>query len=191
MATLEQKAHSADEFWEFVSRLENADKRLELHEGTILELTPSSAIPGIVAARITGPLSSFVYDRKLGYVATAEAGFVLSPQTVLAPDVAYISKARQPTLPERFFTAAPDLAVEVVSPTDSIKAVHRKALRYIKYGVHLVWIVYPEDRTVEVYSPSEYGDAVIKELGIDDVLSGGDVLPGFELALRDVFSVLE
>ncbi len=191
MATLEQKTHTADEFWAFVSRPENADKRLELHEGTIVELTPSSAIPGIIAGRITSLLAAWVYEHDPGYVATAEAGFVLSPGNVLAPDVAYISKQRQSTLPDRFFTASPDLAVEVVSPTDKVKAVHRKTLRYIKYGVRLVWMVYPEDRTVEVYNPSESGDAVIREVGTDGVLDAGEVLPGFQLALRDVFVVLD
>jgi Uma2 family endonuclease len=191
MTALEQKTYTADEFWEFVAQPENAERFFELLEGTIVELAASSAAPAILAAEFVRLMGNHVRERNLGYVAGADGGFILSPKNVLAPDAAYISKERQPKLPDRFFTAAPDLAVEVVSPTDSMKKVHRKALRYIKYGVRLVWVVYPDDKTVDAYMPSVAGDATVQEIGIDGVLDGGEVLPGFTLPVRDLFKVVE
>jgi Uma2 family endonuclease len=190
--TIRDRTYTADEFWDFVIQPENADRFFELIEGEIVELTPSSAVPTIIGIELARCISTHVRDNKIkGYVAGADSGFRLSPNIVLSPDVAYISKERQVTLPDHYFTAAPDLVVEVVSPTDRLKSVQRKALRYVKYGVRLVWVVYPEDKTVEVYRPSKTGAATIDVIDIDGVLDGEDVLPGFKLPVRDIFKVVE
>ena len=110
---------------------------------------------------------------------------------MLVPDVGFIAKGRVKKLPERYFKGAPDLAVEVVSPTDDVKDTQRKAAKYIAYGTRLVWIFYPKHKTVDVCRPSKDGDMSIQEIGIDGVLDGANVLPGFTLTLRDVFKVLD
>ena len=188
---VQDRLYTADEFWEFISQPENSDRFLELVDGEIVELAASSTVPSIITAEITRFIGNHVSQYDLGYITSAEGGYVLSPKNVLAPDVGFISKGRIEKLPDRFFPGPPDLAVEVVSPTDRKQDVHRKALRYIKYGVRLVWAVYPEYKTVHVYSATEDGKAITYEVGIDGELDGGDVLPGFKLAIRDIFKAVE
>jgi Uma2 family endonuclease len=97
--------------------------------------------------------------------------------------VAFISRARQPQLPrEGFNPIPPDLAVEVISPSDSYSDVSRKVQRYLRHGTALVWVVDPETQTVMVHTPTS-----AKPFGLEDTLDGGDVLPGFKLAVRDIF----
>src|SRR5579862_17432 len=122
--TTQERVYTVDAFWEFTRQSENLERRFELVEGTIVEMAPSSAVPTIIAAEIGRLLGNYVAEHGGGYVTSADGGFILGPKDVPAPDVAYISKQRQPKLPDRFFTAAPDLAVEVVSPTDSRSEEH-------------------------------------------------------------------
>jgi Uma2 family endonuclease len=189
--TVQDRLYTADEFWELLSQPGNYNRRLALIDGEIIELPPSSTIPGIIAAEMVWFVKGFVREHDLGYVTTAEAGFRLSPNNVLAPDVGFIAKARVEKLPERFFPGPPDLAVEVVSPTDKPKAIQRKALRYIKFGVRLVWVVYPANKTIAVYRPSETVNTLPEVIDMDGVLDGGDVLPGFTLAVRDLFKAVD
>jgi Uma2 family endonuclease len=88
-----------------------------------------------------------------------------------------------PAQRRRFLELAPDLAVEVVSPSDSANAVHEKVLEYLSAGVQLVWVVHPIQRTVTVYSEGP----VAHVLSEGDTLNGGDLLPGFSLAVADIF----
>jgi Uma2 family endonuclease len=188
---VQEKLYTADDLWALSCSPDNANKQFELIEGVIYEVAASSAISGIIAARIVRFIGSFVDEGGLGYVVTAEGGFELSAKNVLAPDVAFVSKGSVTRLPERYFQVAPDLAVEVVSPTDSIKAVQRKAAKYVAFGTRLVWIVYPGEKTVDVCRPSEQGVMSVQEMSADGVLDGSDVLPGFTLKVSDVFSGLE
>lgn len=116
---------------------------------------------------------------------TADTGFVLSrdPDTVLAPDVAFVRADRLPPPGQRhrFAELAPDLAVEVVSP-DRATDVTEKTLRYLDAGVALVWVVYPAQRTVAVH----HAGGEMRLVGDDGVLDGGGVLPGLALAVRDL-----
>jgi Uma2 family endonuclease len=187
---VQDKVYSTHEFDEFINQPENADKRFELDEGIIHELAASSATPSIIAAEITAFFRAYVRQHKNGYVTSADGGFEQSPKNVLMPDVGFISKARQPNRPTRYFKIAPDLAVEVVSPTDSIRAVQRKARKYIAYGTRLVWVIYPDDKTAEIYRPAE-GGILVQEINIEGILDGGEILPGFMLAMKDIFAVLE
>jgi Uma2 family endonuclease len=189
--TVQDRAYTADDLWDLSNLPENADKQLELIEGSLIEMTPSSAIPSIVAAAILSFISAFVREHDLGFVAGADGGFRLSAKTVLSPDVAFVAKGRLTELPDRFFLLAPDLAVEVVSPTDSIKAVQRKAARYLAYGTRLVWIVYTKEKIVDVCRPSQEGDMSVQEVGIEGTLDGGDVLPGFTLPVSDIFKAVQ
>jgi Uma2 family endonuclease len=189
--TVQDRVYTADDLWDLSNLPENADKQLELVEGSLIEMTPSSAIPAIIAATLARLLGNFVETHNLGYIAGADAGFRLSDRTVLSPDVAFVAKERLKELPDRFFPLAPDLAVEVVSPTDSIKATQRKAARYIAHGTRLVWIVYTNEKAVDVCRPSQEGDMSVQEVGIDGVLDGGEVLPGFTLPVSEIFKTVQ
>ncbi|SRR5260221_2828172 len=185
------RLYTAADLWELSKRPEYADKSIELTEGYIVEVAASSIKPSLVTHKIELVIGNYVDEHNLGYVTNAEGGYELSPTTVLAPDVGFIAKARITSLPERYFPGAPDLAIEVVSSTDSVKATQRKAAKYLAFGTRLVWIFYPAERAVDACTAIPDGGMIIHEIDIDGMLDGGDILPGFKVAVRDVFKVLD
>ena len=124
----------------------------------------------------------------LGLVTTANGGYVIArdPDTVLVPDAAFIRAERLAPDWDRskFVPLPPDLAVEVISPSDTYQAVADKITLYLDAGTRIVWIVNPRNHVVTVHVP----DKPPRELRVGDVLDGGGVLPGFELPLADIFS---
>ena len=173
---------TANEFYEFITRPENIERNFELIAGEIVEKM-ASFTPSRIAARISHKISSYLDQNDIGYVTGADGSYILSPEHEFMPDVVYISKERLPQEPEREVQGAPDLAVEVKSPTDSKRGLRQKAEDYLRFGTKLVWLVFPEEKRIEVYEP----DQDVLEFGIDDTLDGGDVLPDFKLAVRDIF----
>jgi Uma2 family endonuclease len=172
---------TVEEFERLAERPENADKRLEYIGGDIVEVV-SNSYASLVAVRISARLQLFVEDQKLGYVTGADGGFVVSNERYI-PDVGFISKQKQPEPPRTtWIPALPDLAVEVLSPTDAPEVVRIKIVNYLHAGV-TVWLVNPDKRQVEIYVPGQMAHTV----GVDDTLDGGDVLPGFRLAVKDIF----
>jgi Uma2 family endonuclease len=181
MALEKQKAYTDAEFESFIRLPENAEKRFELIDGEIIEV-PSNPYSSEIAALIIHALLSFVLGRKLGRVTGEGAGYIVAGRR-LSPDVAFVSAARQEQLArEGYNPIAPDLAVEVVSPTDKQPEIRRKLAIYAEGGV-LVWLVYPEQRRVEIYAP----DQPVEIMFEGNVLSGGTALPGFSLPLADIF----
>lgn len=161
----------------------------ELDRGRLIRMSPSSTWPNTVASEILTALNSFVRPRKLGRVGGGEGGFLLftEPDTVRAPDVWFIRTERLEggRLPRRgYVKVAPDIAVEVNSPSDRQGDVLRKVAEYLAAGTRLVWIIYPESRTAVIYRPEGPPEII----GEDGVLDGEDIVPGFTLALRDVFA---
>lgn len=118
-------------------------------------------------------------------MATNDTGFISErgPDTVRGPDISFWSKERLPEVPEGYIEIAPDLTVEVVSPSDHFSRINRKLREYLDKGVRLIWVVDPEDRTVTIYRPGT--EAVI--LTESQALDGGDVLPGFTCLVRELF----
>ncbi|MEZ4670222.1 MAG: Uma2 family endonuclease [Anaerolineae bacterium] len=180
---LREKLYTFDEFWDFARLPENENRRLELDNGVIVEMAASTPLDTVTAGRILYFLNTFVIPRDLGYVTGADGGFKLAQKRSRQPDVGFISKARQPHLPKRF-DLPPDLAVEVVSEDEDIL---KKAHEYLTAGTKMVWAVYAEDRTVYVMTLDEKGAIISLPFTGDDVLDGGDVLPGFRLAVKDIF----
>lgn len=160
--------------------------RAELIEGELHEMSPSSLDHIIIAGRLISRLGPFVYEHQLGEVGSSEGGFVIErdPDTVLAPDIVFISHTRLAQIrgPKGFAVGAPDLAVEVLSPDDRPKEVERKAERWISAGVKLVWVINPRTRTATIYRP---GVDPITISAADD-LTGEDVVPGFRCRLGDI-----
>ena len=160
--------------------------RYELVEGVLRTMTPAGGEHGRTGARLLVRLGAFVERERLGEVFTAETGFVLSrdPDTVRAPDVAFVRTERAPQARVPGFPAlAPDLVAEVVSPSDRAVEVAGKALAWLDAGVRLVWVVDPQNRTVTVHRPD--GTTVLRGR---DQLNGEDVLPGFVLSLAELWA---
>lgn len=160
--------------------------RCELVDGELHVMTPPGGEHGWIAGNVHGLLWNHVRRRKLGMV-FVDAGYLLSegPDTVLGPDVSFIQTKRLPTPAERisFMRLAPDLAVEVVSPSDRGPAVEEKVRRWLDAGAEMVWVVWSRTRTISVY---RRGCPVLR-LKIGDKLEGGDVAPGFVCEVREVF----
>ena len=163
------------------------DVRYELDQGEVIDIPPAGARYGRIASRIDRRLGRYVEENAVGEVFTDDAGFVLSqdPDTVRAPDVAFVSADRLPEgeLPSAFLELAPDLAVEVVSPSDTTDQLQAMVEQLIAYGVKLVWLFYPATRSVTVYRAL---DDVRVVTGRDE-LSGAHVLPGFFCPVSDIF----
>ena len=138
-----------------------------------------------VRGRIERMLHGFVTERGLGEV-FGHLGYLLAeqPDTIRGPDVSFVSKARLERFDERrFFPGAPDLAVEVLSPSNRPGEIHAKVADYLAAGASLCWVVDPARRRVAIYTQILFP----KYLSADDILDGGDVLPGFAVDVAALF----
>ena len=162
-------------------------KRYELIEGVLNEMSPPGMTHGLTAMRAGAILFNFVHQRDLGEVFAVETGFILStgPDTVRAPDAAFVAAERLPTgeLPAGYLRLAPDLVVEVVSPSDTASELQSKVCTWLDAGCRLVWVVYPATRSVTVYRSRED----VRVLGGADVLDGSPVFDGFSAEVCDLF----
>jgi Uma2 family endonuclease len=161
--------------------------RYELVKGELRKMSPSGSEHGATIVNITVLLAQDVRARKLGVCFGAETGFKLAsdPDTVRAPDVAFIRSERIPEtgLPKKFWPGAPDLAVEVLSPGDTRREVDEKVEDWLEAGVLAVWVINPKQRVVTVYRSVK--DAT--RLSEGDELDGGDVVPGFRCKVSEIF----
>lgn len=162
--------------------------RTELVKGELVRMTPVGGRHGQLTVVISEKLNHYVRARNLGVVCAGDPGFILSrdPDTVRAPDVAFVSRERIPKegVPRGYWRGAPDLAVEVISPDDRYEDVEEKVRQYLEAGSRLVWVVSDRARTVAVYR-SLKGFQVLTE---QDVLGGDDVLPGFSCPVSEIFA---
>jgi Uma2 family endonuclease len=181
---------TADDLLVMPHRDENGnDCRLELIRGELKVMSPSKPLHGIVCANVAGEIRNFVLEHDLGVVVGAETGFIVErdPDTVLGVDAAFISHERLATIEDldKFAPFAPDLAVEVMSPSNTAREMEKKVALYFAAGARAVWVFDPKKRTTAFYtSPTD-----VRVLNEQDVLDGGDVLPGFRLELSKLFAV--
>jgi Uma2 family endonuclease len=160
-------------------------ERFELVQGELIPMSLPGFDHGCIVLDIAAALREFVQRRKLGLVAV-EAGFCVShdPDTVRSPDVAFVQAARIPAGGVRsFFQGVPDLAVEVISPSDRASEVIAKARDWLQFGCRAVWVIDPETRTATVYAS---GPQTLL-LSANDALACEDLLPGFRLPLSQIF----
>jgi Uma2 family endonuclease len=164
------------------------DRICELLEGTLVE-KPMGLEESILAIVIAAKLCDFVIPRNLGLVAGESGMFRLFPGIIRMPDVAYASHARRRGRPitSPAPDMAPDLAVEVISTTNTPAEMARKRAEYFSATVKLVWMFDPRARTVEIFTSVE--DSTL--LGVNDTLTGGDVLPGFSVAIKSLFDEMD
>jgi Uma2 family endonuclease len=153
-------------------------------------MSPPGFAHAIVSQNLSLRLMEVVNSQQLGQVIVAEAGFIVdrNPDTVMAPDGAFVRKERLESIgsPATYFPEPPSLIFEVVSPHDTVNEVTDKMRRWLEAGVELAWVVHPSSRTVTVYRSLEE----ISVLTDKDLLSGGSVVPGFECPVADLFQGL-
>jgi Uma2 family endonuclease len=171
-------------------RMPDDGNRYELVAGELRKMPPASWEHGMTGGDLHALLARHVCDHKLGKVSLAETGFLIArdPDTVRAPDIAFIHKDHLPaTSPkEAFWPGAPDLAVEVVSPTDTVNEIDEKVKEWLDAGATAIWVVDPNWPSVTVYRSS----TDIKTLTKNDELSGEPVVPGFRCRVGDIFAGL-
>ena len=167
----------------FVQQPENADKLYEYVGGEIVEV-PSNPYASKISQIISGEIYAFLKGKNLGHLTGEAGGYIVSGERY-APDVAFISNVKQLRLvSEGYNPNPPDLAVEVDIPStySSQRILFTKTVNYLAAGT-VVWLVLPERKEVEVYVPG----APKRTLGVDAVLDGGDALPGFQFAVKNIF----
>jgi Uma2 family endonuclease len=161
--------------------------RYELVKGELRRMPPAGSEHGAVIMNLGGPLHQFVKTNNLGVVFGAETGFRIAsdPDTVRAPDLAFIRRERIPKagLPRGFWPGAPELAVEVISPSDTYTEVEEKVNDWLDAGTRMVLVLNPCTRSVTVYT--SHTDVV--RLIESDTLDGEEILPGFTCRVAELF----
>jgi Uma2 family endonuclease len=160
------------------------EKRLcELIDGTLVE-KPVGCWEGLIAANIIVLLAGFVNPRKLGAVFGADSTLRMKSGRIRLPDVSFVSNARLPQTPKPVPTLAPDLAIEVLSESNTAAEMRQKLAEYFQSGTRLAWLVDPATRSVAVYTSPDQAPSIIPESGD---LDGGTVLPGMSIRVADMF----
>ena len=145
----------------------------------------SNEISAHITSLITILVGGYIVQHQLGYTTSSESGFRIGNNDYM-PDFAFISKQRRDKpVGETWITVAPDLIIEVKSPTVSLVALISKATDYLDGGVRMVWIVLPDKRRVDVYTQEDN-----LQYGLDGVINGSEVLPGFSLKVAEIFAQL-
>lgn len=176
------RAITAEEFDRFVVQPQNMNRNFELIAGEIVEKMVSNSRSSIIALWIMSRVAVFVDEHDLGWTSGADGGYMVSGERYI-PDGAFLSKARYSAMPTEAYTSvAPDLALEVLSPTDEDEVIRVKISNYLAAGT-MVWVVDPGKR-VEVHRMGQ----PVKILLADDTLDGEAVLPGFRLSAQAILS---
>ena len=162
--------------------LENGLEGYEYVQGELVQMPATSVEHGLVGANVFLHLGPYVHKHQLGAVFFAETGFRVEDR-VLKPDIAFLSTERIPEERRKASPVPPDLAVEVVSPTDIFDRVEEKAFAYLEAGTRMVWVIAPRSKAVMVYRSK----TDIKLLTYNDTLSGEDVVEGFSCEVAKLF----
>jgi len=177
------KLMTAEELW----RMPDDNMRHELVRGELTTMAPAGSDHGSIGLQIGILVGGYIKTHKLGAAFATDTGFYLSrnPDTVRAPDFAFVLKHRIPPggLPLKFFDGPPDLAVEVVSPSDTINEIEDKIADYLDSGCGLVWIVTPKRKTVTIHRPNQQP----RVLRGDESITGEDVIAGFTCRVAEFF----
>jgi Uma2 family endonuclease len=166
-------------------KLNDWSHRYELIKGELLTMSPAGDEHGEITINLSTLLNIHVKANRLGVCRSADTGFKLetNPDTVLAPDSAFIRRVRVGVLTQKYRAGAPDLVVEVLSPDDRKRKVEDKTARWLGLGASVVWLVDPKQRTVDV----RLADGRQNLLTVQDELTGDDIIPGFRCRVAEIF----
>jgi Uma2 family endonuclease len=183
MTTMIEKTTAAD-----LERMPDDGFRHELVRGEMRKMSPAGSQHGKIALKFALLLMRHVEERNLGVGFAAETGFLIAsdPDTVRAPDVAFVQRARDEEVgdTEKFWPGAPDLAVEVISLSDNYTEVEERVVDWLQAGTRMVVVVNPRQRRVMVHR----AHSDVQVLGEGDTLEGGDVVPGWRLTIAELFA---
>lgn len=184
-----KKTMTTDEFFDspYSKGFELVEGRIVTKGGGIEPFMPTGALHGAITEELASRMSYFVRENKLGRVFAAETGFILDKNAVRGVDVSFVGKEKLDEfgITEKFFPAAPDLAVETISPGNSFDEIQDKIEAYLSAGTRLVWIIYPKQKMIHIHRQGN----VINVLRETDELDGEDVLPGFKVKLSEIFNL--
>ncbi len=161
----------------------------ELLDGELI-MSPVHANHGIICIRLAMLIGNFVQQHKLGEVFDSSTGFRLSEDLLLSPDISFASKSRLKKIliaPDKFLCGAPDLVIEVLSPSDRMTQINRKLDHYFEHGARLAWLINWPKEQVHIYTD----DCIESLTRPNDVLTGGKILPGFKCKLNRIFGVMK
>jgi Uma2 family endonuclease len=181
--SIEKKIWTDEEFM----ALSRDGHRYELVSGELVDMGNSGMEHGYVACILVAFLTTFVQQHKLGAVCDSSTAFSLKNGNKRSPDVSFVAKERLKGLkrpPRGFFTGSPDLAIEILSPSNTVAEIHEKIVEYFQNDTRLLWVIHPEEKYVLVYHSSE-PDRLLRP---QDQLDGEDVVPGFAIAVAELFA---
>ncbi len=178
---VQERLFTAKDLW----NMPDDGKIYELHNGVLIEVAGSQKRQTRLAARIIYLIMQFIEENKLGgAVSGADGTYELNLYNTRIPDVAYVTAEHDQQGEDGFYLGAPDLAIEVVSPSNTADELQQRAGEYLSAGTGLIWIVYPDQRTIDVYRPG--GERIVLSQS-DQFLDGYEILPGLQLSLQRIF----
>jgi Uma2 family endonuclease len=178
----EKKVWTDEEFM----ALSRDGHRYELVNGEVLDMGNSGMEHGGIGSLLGGLLAIYVKQHKLGIVCDSSTAFTLKTGNKRSPDVSFVAKDRLKGLkrpPRGFFQGSPDLAVEILSPSNTVEEIHDKIVEYFDNDTRLVWVIHPDEKYVLIYHSPEPD----RFLRAGDHLDGEEIVPGFSMAVSELF----
>ncbi|NJL88715.1 MAG: Uma2 family endonuclease [Coleofasciculaceae cyanobacterium SM2_1_6] len=162
----------------------------EIVNGELIDMGNSGALHGYVCGLLLASLMGYVLPKKLGVILDSSTAFKMKNGNRRSPDIAFFAKERLQgitELPSGFLEGAPDLAVEVLSPGNTVEEIHDKLVEYFENGTRLAWIIHPKEKYILVYHSAQEPHHLLKSI---DSLDGEEVVQGFSLPVADLFQPL-
>jgi Uma2 family endonuclease len=166
------------------------DGCFELVNGELIDMGNSGAKHGYVAVLLSAALFNCVSTQKLGAMFDSSTAFKMKNGNKRSPDISFVAKERLQgldDLPDGFLDGAPDLAVEILSPGNTVDEIHNKLVEYFENGTRLAWVVHPQEHYILVYRSGQQPECLLKSI---DTLDGEDIVPSFTLPVAELFQKL-
>jgi Uma2 family endonuclease len=162
----------------------------EIVNGELIDMGNSGALHGYVCSLLLAALMGYVLPKKLGIILDSSTAFKMKNGNKRSPDIAFFAKERLQgitELPSGFLEGAPDLAVEVLSPGNTVEEIHDKLVEYFENGTRLAWVIHPNEKYILVYRSGQEPDRLLK---MTDSIDGEEIIPGFSLPVAHLFQPL-